>query len=659
MKQAMLHPSTNGIYKVDLREFEFLIHEQFHEAKDIFKHSDYAQLESGVLHEMLLKAKNFATDHLSASYQTSDSEGCTLKDGQVILPSQYRELWALFKDEWGSMAGSDQLNTSALPPFVMQMILEMFMGANPSFMTYGGFCLPSSTLVDKYGTELQKHIFKEKLATSEWTSCLCLTEPQAGSDISLVDTQAQKQPDGTYILTGEKYLISAGMHDLTDNTLYFVIGRGETSSKGTFGLSCFIVPKFWVNDDGSLGEFNHVNCVGLAEKMGFNGCANAHLTFGDTGPCRAHLLGSRENVGLLQFLTLMNQARISTGVYALGMASSAYYNALSYASSRLQGKRFQESFNPKAERVNIIEHADVQRMLMEMKSKVEGCRALVAKLTLADTLASLMEKEIANDHEDNIASESKHAKRDSIAHYRGLVNLLTPVVKAYISDQAWRISELAIQTCGGQGYLKHMGLEQYARDIKVLAIWEGTNYIQSQDLIRDKLALGNTGKLFKIYRKEITQFLNTARDFPLLQAEFEQLNTSYQHLEHALESIQQWVKSKRMDKIPTVSTRILHLMGDVTIAWLLLQGACVSSSRLSSQERTENTTHTDVSDSVLAGIDINGAREFYQAKIAGAQYFIFNELPKSRSTLDIILNHLSECQLTVKQWQGVLAGVVE
>ncbi|WP_444912798.1 acyl-CoA dehydrogenase [Microbulbifer sp. PAAF003] len=614
----------NNIYKTDIREFKFLIEEQFHEAKTLFSDQMFKGCSPEILHEILVRAKKFSYEVLGPGYQDSDREGCQLENGKVKLPSAFPEMWQRFKEDWGNISSLEGEQNTTIPPFVMQMLLEMFMGANPSFMTYGGFCLPSSTLVEKYGTDLQKDLFRDKLATSVWTSCLCLTEPQAGSDVSLVETRAAKQEDGTYLLTGEKYLISAGMHDLTENTIYFVMGRGEKSGSGTYGLSCFIVPKYWVEEDGSLGGFNNIECISLAEKMGFKGCANTHLRFGDNGPCRAYLLGNRENVGLLQFLTLMNQARISTGVYALGMASSAYYNALSYSTKRLQGKRFHESFSSTASRVNIVEHTDVQRMLLEMKSKVEGCRALIAKLTLSESLVKIY--------------QGQEDKKDRIAHYQGLMNLLTPVVKAYISDQAWRICELAIQTCGGQGYLKDLGIEQYARDIKVLAIWEGTNYIQSQDLIRDKLGLGNSSKLFQFYQAEIDNFLDRATDYPQFEIEFERLKTSFGHFEAALKAVQVWVKTKEMFKIPAYSTRILHMLGDITLAWLLLEAACASSDKLS-----QDLNDTD--------------EEFYRSKIVSAKFFIRNELPRTKLVLDILQDQDSFFEMDASSWNSLLSNV--
>lgn len=615
---------NNQIYKTDLQDFLFLLWSQFALDDDLFADGKYNRCSEQAINEILQRAKEFACEKLGVAYQASDEEGCELEEGNVVLPSSYRALWHEFQNEWGNLSVPEEFGGFDIPPVVMQMVLEMFMGANPSFMTYGGFCRPSATLVEKYGSDIQKRLFKSRLEESQWTSCLCLTEPQAGSDVSLVNTKAVKQDDGTYLLTGEKYLISAGMHDLTENTIYFVLARGENSALGTYGLSCFIVPKYWVEENGEIAEFNHVECIDLADKMGFKGCANTHLTFGQKGQCRAYLLGDRENVGLIQFLTLMNQARISTGVYALGMASSAYHNALRYALNRSQGKKFEQSFNPRASTVKIVEHIDVQRMLLEMKSKVEGCRALIAKLSICESYVSK--------YQDQADMQAL------LAENQGLVDLLTPVVKAYVSDQAWRICELAIQTCGGKGYLKELGLEQYARDIKVLSIWEGTNYVQSQDLIRDKLGLGNESKLYRIFCKQINAFLEKASDYPDFNKEFESLKLALEDLDKMLVLVREWIRSKKMEKIPAYSTRILHAFGEVTLSWLLLLGACAARDELSKSpdEKFES---------------------YCEAKIASAKFFVFNILPNVHSTLSIMNEDESYIKLPHQVWQSVTGEV--
>ncbi len=520
-----------------------------------------------------------------------DREGCVLIDERTVrLPKSFESLFDEYKKNWVS-----EENSSNIPSVITQTITEIFMGANPAFMTYVGFSIPSAQLIERFGTKSQKTMFNQKLRALKWTACLCLTEPQAGSDVSAINTIAAKQEDGTYLLTGEKILISAGMHQLTDNTIYFVMGK-VNKSDSTYGLCCFIVPKFWISEKGTA-EFNQITCQSLADKMGFNGCANAHLLFGKSGPCRALLLGEKENVGLIQFMTLMNQARISTGIYALGMASSAYLNSVDYARNRIQGKLFTESFNQKSQRVPIIQHYDVQKMLLEMKSKVEGCRALIARLLYYDSLAH---------HFLNTPSEENKNKS---FYYDSLVSLLTPIVKAYTSDEAWRICELAIQVHGGQGYTRSFPVEQYARDVKVLSIWEGTNYIQSQYLIRDKLSLGRDSKIFKIYLQEAEGILHKSENQAEFQNEIREIRDSIKLLELTLQAFSEWMKKGRMLNISGYSTIFLKIMAKCTLALLHLEAATISCTQLK-----------------LKSIDEEDEK-FYKGKIISARFYIWNILP--------------------------------
>ena len=381
--------------------------------------------------------------------------------------------------------------------------------------------------------------------------------------------------DGVLKIKGEKVYISAGMHQLTDNILYFVMAKVQESSS-TFGLSCFIVPQYCINSDGSRGKSNHVTCKAVVDKMGFNGCANTHLLYGDSGDCYGYLLGDRENIGLIQMMTLMNQARLSTGVFAMAIASSAYLNALHYANQRIQGKRFHETFNRDAPQVPIIEHNDVQRMLMEMKAKVEGMRALIMRVAYYDSIGKTE-----------------------------LVDLLTPIVKAHVSDEAWRVCELAIQTLGGIGYTKLHAVEQYARDVKVLSIWEGTNYIQSQNLIRDKLAMGRSSKFYKTYLEEAEAIFLRCND-AALKKERQAVQHSLKLLSQTLNLFGSLVKKGKMKQIPTYSTLFLKMMGHITLALYHLDMAAVSLRKLDQEP------------------------DFYQAKLASCRYYIHVILPETQ-----------------------------
>lgn len=582
-----------NVYRVNLREINFLLWEQLDLEKNLFSLESYKGLSKASIISRINEAKDFAYKKLGPAYQSSDREGCKILNSKTVrIPNIYSELWNEYQKKWAPSVNEKNLK---LPYVVHQMVAEIFMGANPSFITYSGFARPSAQLVKRFGTYQQKKLFINKLLSLEWTACLCLTEPQAGSDISAIETIAIKQTDGTYLLKGEKVFISAGMHQLTNNIIYFVIAK-TMQSQSMVGLSCFIVPKFWVQSDGSTNKFNNVTCKGLADKMGFNGCANTHLLFGHTGECRAYLLGERENTGLIQLMTLMNEARISTGIFALGMASSAYLNSVEYAHSRIQGKRYIESFNPKAQRVSILTHYDIRRMLLEMKCKVEGCRALIARLAYYESLKN---------HYAHFNTETCQEKK---FYYESLVSLMTPIVKAYTSDEAWRVCELAIQIFGGNGYIRDFPVEQYARDVKVLSIWEGTNYIQSQDLVRDKLSMGRDSRLFKIYLQEFELILEQVSSCSELVNEINKLKEALKILQETLLIFGKWVKNGKINLISGYSTIFLKMMAKCTISFLHLEAAkiCIEKLRVNLDEENKN---------------------FYEGKVASAKFYLNNILP--------------------------------
>jgi len=595
-------------YLADMEEFDFFLWEQFAaqaQVQSLGPHRDWPREK---FDRVLGHAHRFARK-LGAAYQSGDAEGCSLDaDGKVRLPSQFAPLWEEFRTLWMTensehepLTGADT-SKSILPPLLGQLVYEMFMGANPAFMTYGGFSRPASKILFQAGTQEQKDSFCEKLLRQEWDACFCASETTAGSDVTAIRTIGTQVEGGVYGICGEKRFISAGMHELTSNTLYFVLGRVDTVGQDSFSLSCFIVPKFWPGADGTLGP-NNVECLRLEEKMGLNGCANAHLRFGHAGPTRGYLLGDRKNVGLLQLMPLMSEARMSTGLFALGMASSAYHHSLRYARERIQGRPFDRVSDAKAGRVAIIEHLDVQRMLLEMKCKVEGCRGLLGKLSIEDA------RQLA-------IREQQDADPKQLDRARRLIQFYVPIVKAYVSDQAWRICELAIQVHGGVGYTKDTPVEQYARDVKVLSIWEGTNYIQSQDLLRDKLAFGRDSRTITYFREDVEAFLDgeSQSHFP---GECGQLRTALSCCVQSLEVLSGIVKSGDMTSVSQFSTRLLEMFAETCVAWVLLEAAVAARRALATQAGQSRAA-------------------FYQGKIDSAKFFIYNILPGVRAKADII-----------------------
>jgi alkylation response protein AidB-like acyl-CoA dehydrogenase len=585
-------------YKFNDKDSKFLLWKQFklHEILEYYPHIDQV-----TVNELFDTAQRFAINEIGPTYQASDREGCRLNsDTEITIPKSISTLWTDYQNlGWGKMASTDG-ESSGLPFLVIHSICEMFFGANPAFMMYSGFGIPMAYLLEESGSERLNTLFHKKLIETQWCGSFCVTEPDAGSDVGALNTSAKLIDGEEYSITGEKIFITAGMHQLTNNMIYLVVARIDGAPKGVTGLSCFLVPKYKVNESGEIVGDNYVRCSRLEKKMGLHGCATTGLTFGVNGETTGYLLG-KPNRALWQLKTLMNLARLSTGIFALGMASSAYQNSVEYSKQRKQGSFSGKSLVSNADRVNIIEHLDVKRMLLEMKSTVEGCRALIFKLSYHLSVKELHAKELV-----------KLDRKDLFKH-KGFVELLTPIVKSYASDQAWRVSELAIQVHGGSGYISDNPLEQYARDIKILSIWEGTNYIQSADLIRDKLAMGRNSKLLNLLDQSINELLIS----PLrnLEAEFRALEEALRVVKYTHEQIGVWVEAGNMDLVFSISTRFLEMMAELIIGWLLLEGAKIAFDELQETEC-----------------------EFLEGKIITMKYFFNNTLPGVLHKSNVILS---------------------
>jgi len=587
-----------NVYRADLRDMQFVLWEQLRMEQQVLTSPVFDEFDRPMIDEILRNARDFAYAELGTRYQSSDREGCHLDDtGHVHLPNGFDKAWKVFREVgWGRVGIPRDSGGIGLPYVASMPIQEMFCGANPSFMTLSGFCAPLFFLLRRYGSPELQALFLKELSSNQWSACLCMTEPGAGTDVGGIVTRAERREDGRYRIHGTKIFISAGSHDLAENIIYVVLARAEGSPAGTIGLSCFLVPRYRIDDPSNLEEDNHVRCLRLEEKMGLHGCPTAQLSFGHDGECVGYLLGERTNLGLLQLMTMMNQARIITGIYALGLASSAYLNAAEYASERIQGTDFRQVFNPRAAKVPILAHADVRRMLMEMKCKVEGCRALIYTLAWHSTQSMLLR-----------SSPEVQPNPHAAERHDALVNLLTPIVKAYTSDQAWRIAELAIQVHGGYGYMRDFPVEQYARDVKVLSIWEGTNHIQAVDLLRDKLGMGRNSKLLRFYVDEIESFLGRPelQENPLLG----KLKQALMCLIDTHAEIGKLVQSKKMELVLFHATRFLNMMANVTLGWLLLDAANIAARALGKL----GCDHPDV--------------PFYTGKILSARFFFGQFLP--------------------------------
>ena len=479
------------------------------------------------------------------------------------------------------------------------LVEELLSGANTAFNMYPGLAYGAAETIAECGTPDQQHRFVERMTNGTWGGTMCLTEPHAGSDVGSAKTTAQKQPDGKYKIRGTKVYISGGDHDLANNIVHLVLARVEGAPLGTKGLSLFIVPRERVTADGTLEGHNDVSVASIEHKMGINGSATCVLNFGEADACLGELVGTVENLGMPQMFKMMNGARIAVGLQGLAVMSSAYLNALAYAKDRKQGPNYQNFKDPKAPRVAIIEHPDIRRTLLDLKSHVEGLRALVVKLA---------------SHQDQ--AKQLAGKDDERAQYhRGQVELLTPLVKSYGSDQAFRLCADAMQIYGGAGYLQDHPVEQYTRDAKIFSIYEGTNHIQAMDLVGRKLGQAG-GANFQQFLGDVGAFVEAHRKHAVLGPAVETLGQAQEAVMQAAMAVFGWSQSEKLSLIPLNANRFLNAMSELAVAWLLL----------------EQSVLAEAAQAKLAKTDPDFA--FYEGKRYGALWYARNVLPNVKGSLE-------------------------
>jgi alkylation response protein AidB-like acyl-CoA dehydrogenase len=586
------HAAPENRYRVDLRELRFVLFEllKFEEVLGQGPYAAWGKDEANILIDEIVK---FVNEHTGPYNAIGDQVGCTLENGKVTTPPGFKEAWkALFAAGWRTLSAPEEFGGQGAPQALNAVVEEIICGSNTSFSMYPGLTYGSAELIMEFGTPEQKQRFLHKMMDGTWGGTMCLTEPQAGSDVGASATTAKKLADGSYQISGTKMFISAGDHDLTDNIIHLVLARIDGAPPGTKGLSLFVVPKVRVNADGSLGASNDVITAGIEHKMGINGSVTALLNFGENGGCVGELVGNIENVGMSQMFHMMNSARIGVALQSLGVASTAYLNALDYSRERKQGPHFSKWKDATAPRVAIWQHPDVRRMLVDMKSKVEGLRALIYKLAM---------------HRDR--AEILAGKDDKAAAYhRGQIELLVPIVKAYGSDQAFLITQTAVQTMGGAGYLRDYPVEQYCRDSKIFSIYEGTNHIQAMDLVGRKLAQAG-GENFRNFLGDIGKFVAANSSHADIGPEVAQLAKASEALAGTAMKFMGWVQGTKFALIPLASTRFLEAMAEVTLSWLLLDSARIA---LEAKAKLPEG---------------HGDTAFYDGKLHSARYFARNVLP--------------------------------
>jgi hypothetical protein len=470
-------------YNPPLRDMQFVMHELLHVMDDLKQIPKHADLDTDTVNAVLEEGGKFASEVLFPLNISGDSEGCTLNNvsHEVTTPKGFKEAYRQYIDGgWAALACDTDFGGQGLPLVLNQMFYEMLNSANQSWTMYPGLTHGAYAALHEHGTDAQKQTYLHKMTSGEWTGSMCLTEPHCGTDLGLMRTKAEAQGDGTYKITGTKIFISAGEHDMAENIVHLVLARLTDAPPGIKGVSLFIVPKYHVNADGSLGARNGIHCGRLEEKMGIHGNSTCQMVLeGAIGT-----LVGQPNKGMQGMFVMMNAARLGVGNQSLGLTEVAYQNALAYAKDRIQMRSLS---GPKAKDQPadpIIVHPDVRKMLLTAKAYAEGGRALMTYCSM------LLEKE--HFHPD------EKVQKDSAE----MLALLTPIVKAFITDNGWISTSACMQVFGGHGFIKEWGMEQYVRDARINMIYEGTNTIQSLDLLGRKV-LSNNGATLKKFGKLI------------------------------------------------------------------------------------------------------------------------------------------------------------
>jgi alkylation response protein AidB-like acyl-CoA dehydrogenase len=576
-----------GYFKRDARDTEFVWFEHLGVEK-LLRYEAYRDFSEDDFRMILDEALKVSREVLAPAMQEGDQEGCSYEEGRVSAPASFHECWRVMAENgWMAISSNPKFGGQGLPAVVGGLVNDFFDGANMAFMTYPGLAVGNGHLIENFGTDEDRSLFVEKMYTGVWGGTMCLTEPDAGSDVGWLRTKAIPDPDAgdprIFKMEGTKRFITCGEHDLTENIIHLVLGRIEGSPHGTKGISLFIVPKIWVQPDGSLGESNDVFCGNIESKMGIHGSSTCTLNFGENGKCRGILLGE-PNTGMAKMFQMMNEARIGCGIQALGLASGAYDFARHYARERIQGPPL---VNRAGDRVPIIQHEDVRRMLMNLKAGTEGMRAMIGKLLF-------------------LADVSQHDPDDGVREEAALqVELFTPLAKAYCSDFGYALTRDAIQVLGGAGYCSEYPVEQYARDIKIVSIWEGTSYIQALDLVGRKLSMEG-GKVFQDWIQRVMAFTAEHREDPDLGSDFKLLFKAAQATGDFTLRYMQYFQEGKAPIIALTATRFLECFSEVLMGQLLLEQALLCRERLG---EVDSGSSDDL---------------FYRGKMETAKYFCRN-----------------------------------
>ena len=566
-------------YNAPIEDMMFLF-EKLRNNKKYNEIEKYKEINSDLVKDILEEAAKVTQNLILPLAKSGDENPAVLENGVVRTPPGYKEAYKKFiEDGWVSLSCDPKYGGQGMPKTVSTFFDEMLSSASLSFKLYSELTIGAYNCLLHHASDEIKDMYLPRMVEGKWSGTMCLTEPVCGTDLGLLKTKALEQTDGTYKITGQKIFITSGDHDLTENIIHLVLARSADSPKGTKGISLFLVPKFLVNKDGSVGSRNGVSTGSIEDKMGIKGSATCVLNFDDA---TGYMIGPK-NKGLNSMFTMMNLERIIVGVQGLGISEIAYQNSLSYSKERKQGKSHNSKSNNGADL--IIEHADIRRSLLNMKSIIEGQRALSFWLS--------QQIEVSLNHNDE---KTKQEASD-------FVSLITPVVKSMFTDNAMEITSEAMQIHGGYGFTKDQGIEQLYRDNRITPIYEGTNSVQAADLVFRKLVTKN-GDVIDKYIKLIKN------DFDLKE---EKIEFYVQKLSEKLEILvkfTEWIKDKIKNSPEDASAACndyLKVLGLVA------------------------TAHSWIKVLEVSFKEYENNKEFYEEKIQTAKFFFNRVLPKAES----------------------------
>jgi 3-(methylthio)propanoyl-CoA dehydrogenase len=577
-------------FKVKEADLFFILKNQLHYGS-LCKLDRYRELDEDTLDLLVKEALKFARTEIAPLQEIGEKWGVVLENGQVRCAPEFKAAFRVYSENgWTAASRDPEYGGQGFPHMMRIVINDLMYGACQAFNMAPSLTHGAAHLIESFGGRELKECFIPNMFSGQWAGTMALTEPQAGSNLAAIRTSAI--PEGNhYRIKGSKIFISWGDHDLAENIIHLVLARIEGAPEGVKGISLFVVPKIRVNPDGTLGEPNDVLCGGVEKKLGLHASPTCLLNFGDQDRCIGYLCGGANN-GLAHMFQMMNAARINTGVSGMTLAGTAYLNALAYARERIQGT---DPAGRKPGVVPIIDHPDVRRMLLWMKATVDGMRSMIYTGAFWSELALELP-----------AGEEK-------SHYQALVDFLTPIIKAYCSDLGFKVCETAIQCLGGYGFCREYPLEQYLRDSKIMSLYEGTNGIQSIDLLGRKIRL-NGGALFKSYLAEIRTFCRKHKEHPRLGPEIRALSEAVDRLETMALTLSEKMKSDPLQWASYTYPALL-CFGDITMVWRLLDLAVIA------QEQ----------------VDAGNGNDFLSGKVLQATYFTGTTLPLTLARMETCL----------------------